>query len=133
MSSVFFALLAVSPNFRPRSHCTKADYRANLRAKPFTLLVSCVNTPIDYSVFRDLRLRVVRCSASCVNGARSNGQSSLALSIVENIFWLCNTCSSVFRAGCPLTFAAIFSSGAVPPALGVGGRYAALYLVARAV
>ncbi len=31
------------------------------------LLTSCVNTPIDHSVFRYLRALVARCSASCVN------------------------------------------------------------------
>ena len=32
------------------------------------LLASCVNTPIDYNVFHNLRAHVARCSASCVNG-----------------------------------------------------------------
>ena len=34
------------------------------------LLASCVNTPIDYNVFHNLRAHVARCSASCVNWTR---------------------------------------------------------------
>ena len=40
----------------------------NLHANPLMLLASCVNTPIDHhSVFHNLPVCVVRCSASCVN------------------------------------------------------------------
>ncbi len=33
-------------------------------------LATCVNTPICYSVFHNLRACVARCYASCVNGAQ---------------------------------------------------------------
>ncbi len=39
------------------------------RANPLMLHVTCVNTPIYYSVFHNLHAHVARCSASCVNGA----------------------------------------------------------------
>ncbi len=41
----------------------------NLCAYPLMLLASCVNTPIDHSVFHYLDAPVTRCSVSCVNGA----------------------------------------------------------------
>ncbi len=45
------------------------DAWAHLRVNHLMLLASWVNTPIDHNVFHNLRTRVARCSASCVNWA----------------------------------------------------------------
>ena len=44
-----------------------ADLHTNLPANPLMLLATCVNTPIDHSVFHYLLAPVARCSAPCVN------------------------------------------------------------------
>ena len=42
-------------NRRPCSYRSRNRIRTNLRANPLMLLASCVNTPIDHSVFHFLR------------------------------------------------------------------------------
>ena len=58
--------------FRPSSHRMRQHFCAlctQLQILWCCLRASCVNTPIEHSVFHYLRVPVARCSASCVNWA----------------------------------------------------------------
>ncbi len=61
--------------------------RANVHATPLMLRASCVNTPIDYSVFYYLRMPVARFSASCVNGAQGFESGEDFVESLAGKFW----------------------------------------------
>ncbi len=56
-----------------------------MRANPLMLLATCVNTPICCSLFHNLRARIARCSASCVNGALGGVRLNAAIHV--SLLW----------------------------------------------
>ncbi len=76
-----------------------AEMRANFLTIPWTLLVSCVNTPIDHNVLHSLHLPVARCSASCMNGPSSDAEQ--VYTATQPPQWTCSlvTCNDPSYAG----------------------------------
>ena len=77
----------VASSLGPIHTWRRSSLHSNLRANSFMLLATCVNTPIDCSVFHNLYAHVARCSASCVNGALIQKTNTKENSFELSEFW----------------------------------------------